>query len=428
MTDRAIGRSRRLYYGWIIVLACNGVACITWGVAIFNQGVFAAYWIGAYGWSPAALAGAPALFQLWAGCAGIPVGRIVDRYGPQPALLAGAGFLSAGLGLVAITEALWQVYAAFLLLGSGFACIHTVTLGKIVARWFMRRRARAMAAATLGAGIGGATLVPLNAWLIQTAGIETACLALAGITVATLLPLAIFVIKDGPETLGLAIDGGEPAGAKLPEAAVTAAEAHDLRDWTLGQAMAGPNFWALACCLGFGMLAQSAFLFHQTPFLETRVGLMAAAGIVSATTLSGLVGRAVFLILGDRLSIRHWMTIVYALQAAAFLILAFAAGPTGLTLGSMLFGATMGLVITLQPLSVAHVFGRISFGRIYGAIYFAIRTGAALGPLAVGAVLLLAAGYETGWLAVACSLGIAIALLPLALRPNQTHTETSTDT
>ena len=31
---------RRLYYGWIIVLACNGVSCITWGVAIFNQGVF----------------------------------------------------------------------------------------------------------------------------------------------------------------------------------------------------------------------------------------------------------------------------------------------------------------------------------------------------------------------------------------------------
>lgn len=415
MADDPADQASRMYYGWIIVLACNGVACITWGVAIFNQGVFAAYWIGAYGWSPASLAGAPALFQLWAGFAGIVVGRVVDRHGPRPALLAGAVFLSAGLSVIAITEALWQVYAAFLLLGTGFACIHTVTLGKIVARWFLRQRGRAMAAATLGAGIGGAILVPLNAWLIQTAGIQTACLALAGITVATLLPLAIFVIKDGPETLGLMIDGGARARVE-PDAASVAAEARDAREWTLGQAMAGPNFWALACCLGFGMLAQSAFLFHQTPFLETRVGLMAAAGIVSATTLSGLVGRAVFLIFGDRLSIRLWMTIVYALQAAAFLALAFATGPTGLTLGSMLFGATMGLVITLQPLSVTHVFGRISFGRIYGAVYFAIRTGAALGPLAVGAVLVLAASYETGWLAVACSLVLAIVLLPLALK------------
>lgn len=415
MTPRA--RTRKLYYGWIVVLACNGVACITWGVAIFNQGVFAAHWITTYGWSPIALAGAPALFQLWAGFAGVFVGRVVDKHGPKPALLAGAVFLSAGLAMVAVTDALWQVYAAFLLLGTGFACIHTVTLGKIVARWFFRQRARAMAAATIGAGVGGAVLTPLNAWLIQSEGIETACLALAAISVATLLPLALFVIKDSPEALGLMIDGGAAVAASDPEATATVAETRDAEDWTLARAVKGPNFWALACCLAFGMLAQSAFLFHQTPFLETRIGLLAAAGVVSLTTLSGIAGRAVFLILGGRLSIRLWMTLVYSLQATAFLILAiFDDSVAGLTAGSMLFGATMGLVITLQPLSVAHVFGRVAFGRIYGAIYFGIRAGAALGPIAVGGVLALAAGYEAGWLAVASSLLIAIALLPLALK------------
>ena len=35
----------RLYFGWIVVIACNFVAMITWGVAIFNQGVFAAHYI-----------------------------------------------------------------------------------------------------------------------------------------------------------------------------------------------------------------------------------------------------------------------------------------------------------------------------------------------------------------------------------------------
>jgi hypothetical protein len=33
---------RDLYYGWVVVAACNVVAFITWGVAIFNQGVFSA--------------------------------------------------------------------------------------------------------------------------------------------------------------------------------------------------------------------------------------------------------------------------------------------------------------------------------------------------------------------------------------------------
>ena len=54
----------------------------------------------------------------------------------------------------------------------------------------------------------------------------------------------------------------------------------------------------------------------------------------------------------------------------------------------------MRLVITLQPLTVAQAFGRISFGRIYGAIYFAIRAGAAVGPIAIGLILIEGFGYD----------------------------------
>lgn len=403
----------RLYYGWVIVLACNLISCITWGVAIFNQGVFAAYWIAAHDWSPAALAGAPALFQLWAGFMGVLVGRSVDKYGPKPALIAGGVLLAAALAGVAHVREVWHVYPTFLMMGTGFACIHTVTLGKIVARWFYRQRARAMAAATIGAGVGGAILVPLNAWLLKTHGIEVACLALACISLATLIPVAAFVIKDGPETLGLAIDGR----ADSEPAKETEAIDQDATEWSLKAAAGAPCFWALALCLGFGMLAQSALLYHQTPFLEAKLGLLGAAGVVSATTLSGLVGRAAFIAIGANLSIRTWTTAVYALQALSFLILASAEGVVGLTAGSMLFGATMGLVITLQPLTVAHVFGRASFGRIYGALYVSVRAGAAIGPIAIGALLALAAGYQAGWLVVAASLVVAILLLPLAFKP-----------
>ena len=134
------------------------------------------------------------------------------------------------------------------------------------------------------------------------------------------------------------------------------------------------------------------------------------------TTLAGIAGRALFIALGDRLSTRTWTALVYAAQALAFLTLGFAESTAGLTVGSLMFGFTMGLVITLQPLTVAFVFGRASFGRIYGAIYLAIRAGAAAGPLVIGGVLALASTYQTGWLIVAGSLAVAIALLPMALR------------
>ena len=92
---------------------------------------------------------------------------IVDKHGARPALLGGAVFLTAALLGMAYVSELWHVYLAFPLLGIGFACIHTVTIGKIVSRWFLAKRTRAMASATFGAGFGGALLVPLNVLMIQ---------------------------------------------------------------------------------------------------------------------------------------------------------------------------------------------------------------------------------------------------------------------
>ncbi len=86
----------------------------------------------------------------------------------------------------------------------------------------------------------------------------------------------------------------------------------------------------------------------------------------------------------------------------------------------------MGLVITLQPLTVAQAFGRTSFGRIYGAIYFAIRAGAAVGPIAIGLILIEVFGYDDSWLLVALSIIIATVLLPAALRASKPSSPSQT--
>lgn len=411
-------RPPRLFYGWIIVLACNLVACITWGVGIFNQGVFIAYYVTAYGWSPAALAVGPVVFHLWAGFAGVIVGRIVDRRGPRPVLLAGAASLAiATIGFASVRE-LWQVYPVFLLAGTGFACIHTVTLGKIVARWFVRQRSRAMAAATFGAGLGGALLVPLNVLIIERYGLFAGGVALAAITVLAILPLVVWVIKDGPEVLGLAPDG-DPRQAAAANASTAAMEADavDTRIWSLKDAIRTVPFWGLSLCFALGMVAQSAYLFHQVTYLQATLGMVGAASIVSVTTIFGIVGRLIFIGGGDRLSPRGWTVAVFATQCLSFLLLSISDTPVGLAIGSALFGLTMGVAVTLQPLATAYIFGRESFGRVYGPIYMAIRIGSACGPLAVGLILGATASYGSAWLLLAASLGLAALVVPLAIRP-----------
>jgi hypothetical protein len=55
---------RHLYYRWCIVVACNFVACMNWGVGVFNQSVFLGYFVQAYGWRRSILSLDPTLFYL----------------------------------------------------------------------------------------------------------------------------------------------------------------------------------------------------------------------------------------------------------------------------------------------------------------------------------------------------------------------------
>lgn len=407
----------RVYYGWYVVLACNCVAAMTWGVGIFNQGVFLGYFTETYGWSPATMSIGSTVFHLAAGVVGVLVGRVIDRRGPRPILIAGALFMGTGAIAFGVTDALWQVFPAFLLLSIGFASLHTVTLGKIVARWFRRQRARAMALATFGAGVGGALLVPMNAWLLEGWGGAAGGLALAAITVIIVVPLALFVFKDGPEVLGLRPDGDGDPDADTPAPAPTAAELHDRREWRVAEATRTAAFWALSASFFAAMLAQSGMLLHQVMFLQKTFGLIGAASVVTLTTVMGMVGRVLFAALGNRFRSRDMASLVFLLQASGYLLFAVHPAPWSLVTGSAIFGFTMGICVILQPLATAECFGQQSFGRVFGPIYMWIRIGSAIGPLAIGLLYAANGSYTAAWLVLAAVLALAAVTIRWATPP-----------
>lgn len=284
--------------------------------------------------------------------------------------------------------------------------MHTVTLGKIVARWFLRQRSRAMALATFGASLGGTILVPLNAMLLHHWGSLAGGLALALIAAVMIIPLALWVVKDRPEVLGLEVDGDTTSGAKAEEP-LSAAAVADAYPWTVPEAMRTIAFWATAVCFSVGMIAQSGFLVHQVMFLQTTFSLVGAAGVVTVTTMTGTLGRVLFAIVGNRWVPRHVAAVIFLLQALGLALSALGEAKGVLIVGSALFGFTMGVIVILQPLITAQCFGQQAFGRIYGPIYLGIRLGAASGPLLFGVLATAMDHYRPVLLLVAAGLVLA---------------------
>jgi MFS family permease len=408
-------KSGGLYYGWYIVGVCNFVALMTWGIGIFNQGVFLGSFEREYGWSRATLSIGPMLFHGWAGVVGIAVGRLIDRCGPRPILIIGALALGGGAMALGLTRHAWQTYPAFLLLGTGYAFLHTVTLGAVVSRWFVRERARAMAAATFGASIGGMILVPLNAAVLERWGGFAGGLTLAIIACGIVIPLAIWIVKDGPEALGLHPDGASASG----NGTMLDADATDVRLWTIAEAMRTAAFWAIGIGFSLVMVAQAGFLVHQVLFLRPTFGFLGSATVVTLTTVMGTVGRIIFAMYGNRGASRQWCAGIFALQAVGLLLMAVGGAKWLLIAGSAAFGLTMGIIVSLQPVISAECFGRRSFGRIYGPLYLGVKIGSALGPLLIGLIAAGTDSYRLAWTVVAAGPLLAALLMPWALPPTK---------
>ena len=270
-----------------------------------------------------------------------------------------------------------------------------------------------MVLVTSGGGLGGMVLSPLNAALLERWGGLVGGLTLAVLAIGLVVPLALWVVKDGPEALGLAADG-KPTSVEAGSPELAPA---DEPVWTLTQAMRTRAFWAIAVSFHLAMIAQVGFLTHQVPFLQPIFGLLGSATVVTTTTLLGAVGGVSFALFSHRGSPHRWAAGVFALLAASLLLSAVGRTPWVLIAGSAVFGLPMMVLVALLPVTTAECFGNRSFGRIYGVIYTLYCFGTALGPLLLGFLATVLGSYQPALLLVtACPLLAAI-LIRWAIPP-----------
>jgi len=233
------------FRGWWIVAVSFAAQGIAIGLSIIPYGLFIDSIIEEFGASVMMANSGLALLFVVLTAVGPVLGPLVDRYSIRAIMAAGALMMSVCFALMSIATSLWQLGALFGVgVAIGVAMLGPLPATAVVAKWFERKRGRALGIAAIGPMAGGLTLAPLVGMLVDSVGWR-ATLRWFSVGVLVVIPFVWAVIRNRPEDVSQLPDG-EPAVD--PEAGT--AEAGVV--WTPGQILSARNFWALA--LGVGIV------------------------------------------------------------------------------------------------------------------------------------------------------------------------------
>jgi len=414
VSDHPFARRTPFFYGWVI-LACGCCASFArQATAVATLSVFVVPMTAHFGWSRAEIAGAVSLGGVLAALISPSVGAIVDRQGARTVLLWST-FLIAGIALeLAATYSLIWFYVFFSIGRMLFASPFDIAVSAAIANWFLRRRAQAMSGISIAQSLSLAAMPFLAQVAIDAGGWRSGWIAVAiAVLVVGALPNALFMVRR-PEDVGLLPDGApKPPPAHRGHAPAPAGEpAYSLRE-----ARRTPALWLLMAYTALIYLVQAGISLHQAPHMIQRgIEPVVAAAIVSTFALVSALSSLGFGMLGGRLPVRLGLALAAAVMAGGALLMDAVTDAASGYLAAAVFGAGIGGILTLTPVSFADYFGRDSYGAIRGLALPVQVVGQAAGPLLAGVLYDASGDYA---LAMKAFAGIALAagLVALAARP-----------
>ncbi len=416
-------RRGRIFYGWWIVAVGIIVLMFHAGVAFYAFGRFMPTLIDALGSSTAAISAAVSIYLLVMGLTGPIVGKLTDKYGPKKVIVSGAVVAAAGLMLLSLTSALWQLYVLYFVLGIGFSGAGIAPVSVTIANWFDRRRGLAMGITLAGISVGAIVMAPLANYLIEEIGWHMAYMVLGVLTAVLLIPLALLVLKKRPEDIGLLPDGARATGDEASSEQVSSSQVKETRgsieaDWSMGRAMKTLPFWLVLVTFFFAGAGVAGVLQHEVNILkDMEVSLATASFALGLTGFIGGGGKIGFGFIADKMSPKYTAIVCIALQLIGVVILMFTHTTAMVWVFVFVFGFAMGGNIAVQPLITGQFFGVRSFGAIFGWVLLGGAIGSALGPVLMGLIYDASGSYTLGLIIFIVAYAVAFAALLFARKP-----------
>ncbi|PYO17628.1 MAG: hypothetical protein DMD85_23100, partial [Candidatus Rokuibacteriota bacterium] len=279
----------------------------------------------------------------------------------------------------------------------------------LIARWFAERRGSMLGLAFSGMGAGVLVMGPLSQWLITAYGWRAAYVVLGVATLAVLLPLIWFGVRDAP--VAAAPKRGEAEPRPTPAR----------RD--IGDALRTTAFWALFFAYLCTPLAVFSVVTHSVAFaVDHGFARLFVAGIFGLTGLLSVAGRILFGVAADRIGRAPAATISYGCTALGTLcLLGLELWPHAAALYAyaLFFGLGFGARGPIITAMASQIFPGRRFGVIYGILSVGNGIGGGVAPWFGGFVHDVTGSYRIAFVIAVGFCAIGSACFWLARPPRQ---------
>jgi MFS family permease len=330
---------------------------INFGIVISSFTFFAERWMHDFGVPRSEIMLAATIAAFMPAILGPVAGRAMDTLSARRVIALGLVALVAGLGLLSQVTAVWQIvliYALVFPIGAAFAGV--IPAQVLAARWFPERRGFAIGVASTGLSLGGVIVPPIVVTLLTQTGWRGTYVIFALVTLAVVLPLALFVVRSGP-------DGENPRAFHHAQQAAASGAAHTIRTILMER-----NFWVLFIYLFPLGAALSVIQFNLAGFTAERGLSMARAGaLISITSMMLLVAKFFWGYLADRIELRTLFCALAIMDLGGCAALSAAEGFLAVCGSLMIVGLSTGGMLPLTGAALSHQFGP-AFGRAFGLV------------------------------------------------------------
>jgi MFS family permease len=357
-----------------------------------------------FGWGRSELSIAVSVNILLYGLTAPFAAALMERFGVRRVTSVALLAIAAGAGLSVFVTQSWMLLLSWgVLIGLGTGSMALVFAAIIADRWFVKNRGLVIGILTAGSATGQLIFLPIVAGLAAETSWRLASLLIAGIALAVVPIVAIF-LRNSPSDLNVTPYGSPPDAVPTPP--VRSGINPALRALqVLRRAARVRTFWALVA--GFAICGATTNGLIGTHFIPAAhdhgMAEVTAAGLLAVVGIFDVVGTIASGWLTDRVDPRILLAIYYVGRGVSLLILPFLLSAT-VRPPIILFVVIYGLdwVATVPPTAALcrEVFGADG-SVVYGWVFASHQIGAAIAAVAAGVLRDTAGEYTWAWFGAA---------------------------